>query len=337
MDPLLLPLLLAGDESGKQQIIAQLLAEELTPLIEKVIWRKLGVWQNVAAFARAREDFADLKSEIIVRLLTRLQQCHGQTTSPIGDVHAYTASLAFRCCADYFRQNFPYRHRHKNRIRYLFTHQAALHLHPNEAHEWLCGLSEWSHAQTEIFTEQQFEQVTSGTLPDALRAIPDPTFRRQTSVSQVVALLRWANVLIPLDSLVAILAHWWQVQDSTQPLPENENSYTENFLAELESRANWQQLWAEILQLPVRQRQALLLNLRVGKEQSGLLYFPASQIAGFAEIADALELPAAELLSFWNQLPLDDNQIATRLDLTRQQIINLRQAARERLHRKFGK
>ncbi len=337
MDPLLLPLSQAGGETETQQILAQLLTEQLTPLIEKVIWRKLGVWQSASTYARAREDFADLKSEITVKLLTRLHQCCAQPVSPIGDVRAYAASLAFRCCADYFRQNFPHRHRHKNRVRYLFSHQSELCLHSNEEHEWLCGLSRWSHAQARILIEQQVEQLTTGTLPEALHAIPDPTFRRHSPITQVVALLEWANVFIPLDSLVAILAHWWQIQDYAQPLPESENSYTENFLGELDSQASWRRLWAAILQLPTRQRQALLLNLRIGKEQSGLLFLPAFQIAGLAEIAKVLEISTVELATLWNQLPLDDNQIAARLNITRQQVINLRQAARERLRRKFGK
>jgi len=42
------------------------------------------------------------------------------------------------------------------------------------------------------------------------------------------------------------------------------------------------------------------------------------------------------LAELWNSLPLDDHAIAARLGITRQQVINLRRAARERLARRLG-
>jgi hypothetical protein len=36
----------------------------------------------------------------------------------------------------------------------------------------------------------------------------------------------------------------------------------------------------------------------------------------------------------WNRLPLEDNEIAARLNLERQQVINLRSTAREKLERR---
>jgi hypothetical protein len=40
------------------------------------------------------------------------------------------------------------------------------------------------------------------------------------------------------------------------------------------------------------------------------------------------------LSALWDQLPLDDLSIAARLGVTRQQVINLRKAARARLARR---
>jgi hypothetical protein len=42
-----------------------------------------------------------------------------------------------------------------------------------------------------------------------------------------------------------------------------------------------------------------------------------------------------EFAEIWNHLPLDDNRIAEILNLTRQQVINLRKSARERLARRM--
>ena len=50
-----------------------------------------------------------------------------------------------------------------------------------------------------------------------------------------------------------------------------------------------------------------------------------------AELADVLELPLDAFLKLWHELPLEDENIAALFNLTRQQIINHRFAARKRL------
>ncbi|HEY6546325.1 MAG TPA: helix-turn-helix domain-containing protein, partial [Vicinamibacteria bacterium] len=60
---------------------------------------------------------------------------------------------------------------------------------------------------------------------------------------------------------------------------------------------------------------------------------PSAEI--LRQIARALELPEIELAELWNRLPLDDHQLAERLGCSRQQVINLRSAARKRLTRRL--
>jgi hypothetical protein len=45
-------------------------------------------------------------------------------------------------------------------------------------------------------------------------------------------------------------------------------------------------------------------------------------------------MTADDLAGLWHELPLDDRRIAERLAVTRQQVINLRKAARARLARR---
>jgi len=51
------------------------------------------------------------------------------------------------------------------------------------------------------------------------------------------------------------------------------------------------------------------------------------------ELAKMLEFTLEEFAVIWNQLPIDDLSLAARLGVTRQQVINLRLAARRRLAR----
>jgi hypothetical protein len=46
-------------------------------------------------------------------------------------------------------------------------------------------------------------------------------------------------------------------------------------------------------------------------------------------------MPAQEFAGLWNELPLADDAIARRLGLMRQQVVNLRKSARERLGRRM--
>jgi hypothetical protein len=108
-------------------------------------------------------------------------------------------------------------------------------------------------------------------------------------------------------------------------------------LTSLLDRGNLQRLWGEILELPARQRAALLLNLRDADGNGMLALFPLTGVATMRDIATALEMPARELAELWSRLPIEDARIAERLGVTRQQVINLRKSARERLSRRVSR
>jgi hypothetical protein len=95
-------------------------------------------------------------------------------------------------------------------------------------------------------------------------------------------------------------------------------------------------LWQEVCQLPRRQRLALLLNFKDARGQDLVSLLPYTRTATIEQIAEAIELPLAEFLKLWNKLPLEDVTIAELLGATRQQVINLRKCARERLERRMS-
>jgi hypothetical protein len=99
----------------------------------------------------------------------------------------------------------------------------------------------------------------------------------------------------------------------------------------LDQRRLTERLWREIASLPLRQRVALLLSLRDARGAGLLWVFPLTGAASMRQIARALEMPDLDLAEIWNRLPLDDHALADRLGCTRQQVINLRSAARKRL------
>jgi len=158
----------------------------------------------------------------------------------------------------------------------------------------------------------------------------------------VEALFTSINAPVALDDLVGVTATLLQVKDEPATsmtgedrsgTPDVESRY--DVACQVEKRIFLERLWDEVLELPLAQRTALLLNLRDEGGRGCIELFPALGVANLRHLAAALEMSAEQLAALWNQLPLDDAAIAQRLSLTRQQVINLRKAARGRLIRRL--
>jgi hypothetical protein len=144
---------------------------------------------------------------------------------------------------------------------------------------------------------------------------------------------------VEFDELVGIVAFLWGVEDAAT-VSEQSATEIECRAADPGQRLELQQwaaeLWNQICQLPRAQRVALLLNLRTPGAGSAVALLPLTGVAGIRQIAEALEFSADEFAAMWKLLPMDDLAIAAKLGLTRQQVINLRKSARERLQRRIG-
>jgi len=126
-------------------------------------------------------------------------------------------------------------------------------------------------------------------------------------------------------------AHSLQAGEDTDGLAAVADPWAVPADVALDQRQRAQRVWAEVTALPLRQRVALLLNLRDPSGAGMLWVLPVLGLATRGEIAHLLGLAEDEMAELWSRLPLDDLAIAERLGCTRQQVINLRSAARKRL------
>ncbi|MFN7926550.1 MAG: hypothetical protein U0Y68_01150 [Blastocatellia bacterium] len=306
----------------------QLIAEQLEPLLQVIVRHKLGLWLRLQ-----HEEAADVQGEIRLRLLERLQRLRRGEEAPIRDLSAYVAVVSYHGCAAYVRRHSPERWRLQHRLRHLLTHYPQFRLRQEAEAEWLGGLASWAEAHSGRLSQTQVQQLLDGPLPPPLASVPDPTFTRHRPEQQLQALLQWAAHWITLDELVAIFAQWWKVKDPP-PASLHPAAPPPAAAQQVEQRLYLQKIWQEITALPLRQRQALLLNLREIGDPNAIVLFPALHIASLHDIAAALELSPTEFATLWPRLPLEDNEIAARLHLTRRQVINLRKVARVRLARR---
>jgi RNA polymerase sigma factor (sigma-70 family) len=347
IDSLLLRYLQAATEIDSQNLSAQLLSEYAEPVIEGVLRYKLGVSRNPASNNPGDQEAEDLFSEIILELLVRLRKFKADPLQMgIKDFRSLVAVIAYQACSKALRKKNPQRSGLKNRLRYVLTRWQGFALWQGKNEELLCGFAEWQN-QKEAKGGARLRQLSDNPQTFKQSQLPQGEGSSDNPVDVLRAIFKWLGGPIHFNDLVQITAELWGVKDYAaeresdgvggahllNQLPDKRASVA----TEVEKRIYLESIWSEIRQLPERQRIALLLNLTDTTGYGVIALLPATGVASFREIADVLTLSAERLAEIWNDLPMDDVRIAAHLGVTRQQVINLRKSARERLMRRIGK
>lgn len=307
MDQVLESFLASPDERESEEQLGDLLARHAAPLVRRVVARRLG---------HSFSDIDDVCSQVMLHLMLRLRQQKADANLAGIDAFAsYIATAAHHGCDHYVRAKYPLRWRLRNRIRYVLEHDARFGVWKAADGSWTCGLAGW-----------RSRPASEASLPgEHLAGIPKQHVR--ALLSRVFQL---SDSPLELSAVVHVAASAWDVpllqHDDTQRIdavPDREPRAD----ATLEQRGRLERVWTQIRDLPLRQRHAVLLNLR----DDAITLFLTTGAASLREIAASLELPVEEFAALWKELPLPDNALATRLECTRQQVINLRMSARKRL------
>ena len=346
IDGVLSPYVEARDEADAVAELEQLICERAQPIVRQIVGTKLRVGRS--ANSDLTEDEAnDLTSEITLKLvkrLDRLRENAGEET--ITNFRGYVAVTAYRACDEQLRKKYPRRHSLKNQLRYVLTHHEGFAIWEGPGGISLCGFKRWQDRKDVAKQSKLRRFVETLRLND--HSLPKSGQKLNPS-DLLVAIFERLGEPLEFDDLVSAVAELWQVKDSlSRSNSADPDMLTGSAQAELSNRLETQmdqhlhleKLWAEIRELPLRQRMALLLGLRDSQGCGMLALLPLIRIASIRQIAETLSMPAEKLATLWNQLPLEDNEIAEALGLTRQQVINLRKCARQRLwrraHKSFG-
>ena len=342
-DALLLPILQAKHQQESEERLARLITEHAAPVIRNVIRGKLHVFGDDHPL---RQEAEDLYGDVVVQLLTRLQAfIASPADSSIGDFRGYVAVTTYNACHHYLRQKFPVRWRLKNRVRYALTHRSDFALWQADENESLCGLSAWRGERTDaavVPTRPRQLVDVSGLLKHAGLASTDVA---NVPLGELLhAIFKHVGAPVRLDDLVSVVADLQGVRDQRPNVTITAEQYSDGdereidvspgFATEVEQRSYLRRLWEEIVQLPPLQRTVLLLNLR-DTHEGVIALLPLAGVASVREIGRAVAMEDEEFARLWNDLPLEDANIARMLDVTRQQVINLRKSARARLRRRM--
>jgi len=345
VDPVLLPYLEATDELSSARLAEQLVVVQAGPIIQGIIRYKLPVSLDHSAWNYDSQDAEDVRSEAILELLAWLRKFKTDPeNNAVRNFRSFVAALAYRACATYLRKKHPQRLSLKNKIYYSLTHNRDFALWKGSDDEWLCGFAAWSdHKVAGPTSRLQHLRENRHGLEQA--ALPRGDVRLMSPTELLAGIFAWVNSPIKLDDLVSAIAELWGVRDHIPETRSQEESTAKprgggpisqiNITTEIEQRVYLQRIWVEIGELPLRQRCALLLNLTESPGHGVIALLPITGIASVRQIAQTLGMTDQQFTEIWNALPLDDAAIASHLGVTRQQVINLRKSARERLVRRM--
>lgn len=345
IDSVLLCFLRATDETESNKLLEQLVCGCAQPVITEIVSFKLRSNPMRAAESPEQVDAEDVASEILVKLVRRLRALKaGPQDTPMRNLRSYVAVMAYHACDEYLRKKYPRRHSLKNKLRYIMTHSEGLALWESEDTKWLCGFAVWRDQRRPVAAMWKLNQLRDNPQAFAPLSSSHDEVGAINPAELLAAIFDWTAGPFEFDDLVPIVADLWSIVDKP---PENIGDiHTLSGMSDLafdprrsldsalDRRVHMKRLWAEICQLPAKQRIALLLNLRDSQGRSVITLLPLTRIAGIRQIAEALEMSAEDLVAIWDEMPFDDATIAERLNVTRQQVINLRKSARERLARR---
>jgi hypothetical protein len=340
IDVLLEPLLLTGSGEEADQILSELIAVHAEPVINGIISYKLRLKHGQSS---ARAEVEDLRQEAIEQLLIELQKLRSHPERhPIGDVRGLAATITYRLCARWMRRQFPEQQSIRNRIQYLLTRQAGFALWPddrNKLKKMMAGFAAWRGQSLRAGQANLRQLVQDGSLPGVLGG-----GGKSTDLKEVLAgIFNRVGGPVEFDELVRSISIILQIKDPVVKSFDGDEDGPGFELADKEADVAWrvekriflQRLWEELRQLPLQQRVALLLNLRDSEGRGCIALFPATGVATIRQLAEVLEMSPENLAELWNELPVEDSKIAELLKLTRQQVINTRKSARERLTRRL--
>jgi hypothetical protein len=363
LDPLLTPFVAAEDEESARGELGVVFEAHVLPIVRGVVRRELA-WGTGRGASEA--DLEDVAGTVIVRLTACLIRtarerkwdagnARDDEGEPIGNVRAYAGQIAANACAEWLRARYPLRARLTAQIRYACRHHRELALWLWCERVWLCGLAVWRDVRDPVDSD-----VLAAVRGRLAAPVSPAVSEAKRIVTALFAVLREVDGPCRLGEAVTVVADLLGIPERMNVAAgtgagtgagagtrgSHASRTDEDTLAapsvppaidrQLEQRDFLARVWREVRALPIRQRVALLLNLRDEGQQDALTLITTAGVATHDELSACIGLSPRELTALLPDLPQDDLAIASRLGVTRRQVINLRKCARERLARRLG-
>jgi hypothetical protein len=313
------------------RLLGDLVRDRVDPLARQIVSSRM---RNRGTAHQGQVE--DVASDTVVAFLLHVEDLRQGRAAAVENVEAFVATLAARACSDHFRRTYPAFHSLRNKLRYLFEKYPELARWKEAASgDWVCGLADWQ------LPDRRAREIVDDIEDVARHPALEEIVRLAHPADQLTRLFRQIDAPIRFDDLAPLMARLWCVQEVTAEAISEESAEQEfaDGACPVDvtlGRKQWLgRLWQQICELSVNQRAALLLNLKDQDGSCATSLFVMTGVTSLRKIAEVVNLPAAQFAALWPKLPLGDAEVASLLGLTRQQIINLRKCARERLARRM--
>lgn len=318
------------DQTEADRLLEHLITGHALPLIRRIIRSELST--------HPVQDWDDIASEVVVRLLKKLRLSKGNTDSPVwSSFSGYVAVTTYNACYQRLRDMYPERSRLNKRLRYILDRQPGFALWTAAGGERLCGFDLWRRQKRPACPRGRLHAIREDPQVEARAARAAGSTRGNVIVELLAVIFDSAGDPLRFDDLVDMAADLLRIKDvrAAEDKATDTHPVEASFVQEAEQRDYLRRLWAEIRSLPLDQRRALLLNLRDPEGENITPLIVQARIASIRGIAEAIELSAGDFAEMFGRLPLDDLAIGELIGASRQRVINLRKAARRRLSRRM--
>jgi hypothetical protein len=328
----------SSHETSKQadSAFAELYDTKVDPLVRRILANKMRVSLRPTDDTQQNQDALELAGEVKLLLFAKFCRAGGEAADEgVRDLDAYVRTITNNVFNQYLRRKYPRRLSLKNQYRYLFTHHPSFTLWKNDEGRWVCA-----RAGSRDNTIAPQPIAITDELRDSIRSQRARSAGAAKDIIEVAsAIFRSRIAPVYLDDMVTAACEVMNIEEPVEVAePENFSELSNTAgqptaLNSLEIEEFVRRLWTEIAGLPIRHRAALLLNFNDDTGESLITLLPVMRVASIRMIADSLAFDHYEFARIWNELPWEDNRIAAHLGVTRQQVINLRQSARQMLKR----
>ncbi len=319
-DPLLLPFWIASEDS-ERAVLDQLMTGHLWPLVERICRRTLD--------RASTEDVEDASMRSLSNLLPALVNAK-RKGEPIANVLAYAGRSAQHACDESLRKRYPIRARLSGQVRYVLKVNSQFSTW-SAGGETVGGRTEWTGRKSEL-KEGGETQLASKLSASA----------RDGSIEALVgAIFSSIGGPVPLSALISAIQSirgeydLARADEETSPLTEVGSSVRTDERVEQREELAW--LWEEVADLPIRQAQALLLNLRDARQKGVLDLLILENVVTMPDLATVLGMEEKDLAEIWEELPWEDSRIAEFLGARPIDVSNLRSVAHRKLQRRMAK
>jgi hypothetical protein len=340
-DPVLEPFLRATTSAEMERELQRLLEVEAAPVMRQVLQRDARRRSSEESFSNftsieSAADWEDVVSgarEELIRQLTRLRL--RERMEPIANFLGYASAVTYAVWAEHLRRAYPARSMLLNRLRYLLenrTNQRGFAIWDGVTGERWCGFARWN-GQAPVAGSAKLQRLMVEPLDAAAEALATNDFKSLNPPLLLAKLFSWLDRPIELRHLLDLMADLLEISDRKESLSgdsaHNLSLHTVDPAPSPVEALKWREylgwLWEELSSLSIPQRKAFLFHSEVTRD------FEILGVASMRKIAALMEIAVEEIAQIWNDLPLPDLTIAKQMNLERQQVINLRRVARDRL------